>query len=110
MFIVKNSDGITLSQWESFNGAKEDALKLKADHGENFIVEEIKQVWTTQTLDEAMKEKLKMWTVIIVHRNNRNIPPRITTRNIIRLDDLKQTVEDAVKIDEVELIELSSYD
>jgi hypothetical protein len=51
-----------------------------------------------------------MWTVRIVHRNNRNIPPRITTRKIIRLDDLKQTVEDAVKIDEVELIELSSYD
>lgn len=51
-----------------------------------------------------------MWTVRIVHRNNKNIPPRTTTRHIIRLDDLKQTVEDAVKIDEVELIELSAYD
>lgn len=51
-----------------------------------------------------------MWTVRIVHRANKNIPARVTTRKIIRLDDLKQTVEDAVKIDEVELIELSAYD
>lgn len=52
----------------------------------------------------------EMWTVRIVHKNNKNIPPRVTTRQINRLDDLKQTVEDAVKIDEVELIELSAYD
>ena len=51
-----------------------------------------------------------MWTVRIVHRSNKNIPPRVTTRKIARLDELKQTVENAVKIDEVELIELSAYD
>jgi hypothetical protein len=50
-----------------------------------------------------------MWTVRIVHRNNKNVPPRVTIRRIIRLDDLKQTVEDAVKIDDVEFIELSAY-
>ena len=51
-----------------------------------------------------------MWTVRIVHRNNKNIPPRVTTRKIDKLDNLKETVEEAVKIDEVELIELSAYD
>lgn len=51
-----------------------------------------------------------MWTVRIVHRPNKNIPSRVTVRRIIRLDDLKQVVEDAVNIDEVELIELSAYD
>lgn len=51
-----------------------------------------------------------MWTVRIVHRNNKNIPPRVTTRKIARLDDLKETVEEAVSIADVELIELSAYD
>ena len=47
-----------------------------------------------------------MWVVRIVHRIDKNHPPKVTTRHIIRLDDLKSTVEDAVKIDEIEIIEL----
>lgn len=55
MFIVQNSDNVDCFKSENFDKAKDVALHMKADLGENFTIIEIKEVWTTQTLDEAMK-------------------------------------------------------
>ena len=54
MFYVQNSDYVDCFKSESFEAAKKVALRMKDELGENFTIAEIKQVWTTQTLDEAM--------------------------------------------------------
>jgi hypothetical protein len=54
MFIVENQDHVDCFKSESFNVAKQVAERMKEECGENFNIVEIKQVWTTQTLDEAM--------------------------------------------------------
>ncbi len=56
MFIVENTDGSCCFKSESFAVARKRALRMKEELGENFNIIEIKQVWTTTTLDEAMKE------------------------------------------------------
>jgi hypothetical protein len=58
MFIVQNSDNVDCFKSESFNRAKEIAERMKDECGENFSIVEIKQVWTTQTLDEAINRTL----------------------------------------------------
>jgi len=55
MFIVQNDDHVDCFKSESIAKAKEVAIRMKDECGENFSIIEIKQVWTTQTLDEAMK-------------------------------------------------------
>lgn len=55
MFEVLNQDNIICFKTEDFKKAKEIALKMKDELGENFNIYEHKQVWTTQTLDEAIK-------------------------------------------------------
>ena len=57
MFYVKNMKGvITHFCSEDFERAKEAAIGLKKEYGQNFLIEEVKQVWTTQTLEEAINE------------------------------------------------------
>lgn len=55
MFIVQNTDNVDCFKSESFVTAKEVAERMKVECGENFSIIQIKQVWTTQTLDEAIK-------------------------------------------------------
>ena len=57
MFIVENQDHVDCFKSESFVTAKQLALRMKEECGENFNIVEIKQVWTTQTLDEAINNK-----------------------------------------------------
>lgn len=57
MFIVQNSDFVDRFKSEDFHSAKIIAVKMKEETGENFTIVEIKQVWTTQTLDEAIENK-----------------------------------------------------
>ena len=47
-----------------------------------------------------------MWTVRIIHRVDKNKPVKCTVRHIVRIAELEQTVADAVRIDQVEIIEL----
>jgi hypothetical protein len=57
MFEVLNADNVVCFKTEAFAIAKAQAEKMKADLGENFTVWEIKQVYVTQTLDEALKPR-----------------------------------------------------
>jgi len=54
MFHVKDGANKIRRSRENFEEAKAEALKLKEETKENFAVYEVKQVWTTQTLDEVM--------------------------------------------------------
>lgn len=54
MFIVQNNDNMDCFKSESFVTAKEVAVRMKDETGENFTIIQIKEVWTTQTLDEAV--------------------------------------------------------
>jgi len=55
MFYVQNSDYVVCFKSESFDEAKQVALKMKEDCGENFTIADLRIVWTTQPLDEALK-------------------------------------------------------
>lgn len=57
MFIIVNSDNNDCFQHESFEVTKKEALKMKEELGENFRIIEEKEVWTTQTLEEAINSK-----------------------------------------------------
>lgn len=57
MFEVRNSNGELIDELENFNGAKAIAENFKMANKQNYHVYEIKQVWTTQTLDEAIANK-----------------------------------------------------
>ena len=46
-------DHVDCFKLESFAIAQKQALRMKDELGENFNIVEIKQVWTTTTLDEA---------------------------------------------------------
>ncbi len=56
MFIVQNSDHVDCFKSQSFVTAKQVAERMKNECGENFTIIQIKEVWTTQTLDEAIKD------------------------------------------------------
>lgn len=55
MFYVQNSDNVDCFKTENFLKAKEIALKMKEELAENFTIVEVKEVWTTSTLDEAIE-------------------------------------------------------
>lgn len=59
MFEILNADNVFIAKFESFDEAKREAQRARADLGEQFFIYETKQVWTTQTLDEAMATKPK---------------------------------------------------
>ncbi len=54
MFFVQNADNVDCFKTEDFEAAKRVAKQMKEECAENFSIIEIKQVWTTQTLDEAI--------------------------------------------------------
>ena len=54
MFYVKNADFETMYKTENFEQAKRFAYRMKAEIGENFTIEEVKTVYTTQSIDEAI--------------------------------------------------------
>lgn len=55
MFYVQNSDHVDCFKSEDFETSKKVALQMKDELAENFSISEVKQVWTTQTLDEVIK-------------------------------------------------------
>lgn len=55
MFYVQNADNIDCFKTEDYETAKRVALRMKDELAENFSIVEVKQVWTTTKLDEAMK-------------------------------------------------------
>lgn len=55
MFEVLNSDNVVVYKSNNINLAKMQAQRMREELAEQFTVWEIKQVWTTQTLDEALK-------------------------------------------------------
>jgi len=57
MFEVLNQDNVVCFKTENFSLAKIEAQRMKEELSENFTVWEIKQVWTTQSLEEAINEK-----------------------------------------------------
>lgn len=58
MFIVQNADNVDCFKSESFEAAKRVASQMKEECSENFSIIEVKQIWTTQTLDEAIKRQV----------------------------------------------------
>ena len=56
MYQVQSTTGYSFGQYESFEKAKAEVDRFKKITGANYEVVEIKIVYTTSTLDEAMKE------------------------------------------------------
>lgn len=50
-------NGRVVGKSENFDVVKGQAERLKKDLNQEFDIYKVEQVWTTQTLDEAMKEK-----------------------------------------------------
>ena len=48
-------DSVLVFQSESFEKARQEAEAFKQTTGSQYGVYEVKQVWTTQTLDEALE-------------------------------------------------------
>lgn len=63
MFEVRNKYNVTVRDRfgeyisENLDELKKKAERLKEATGSNFTIVEVKQVWTTSTLDEAIKSK-----------------------------------------------------
>lgn len=56
MFEVRNRNSILVYQSGEFSRAKEYAKELAKEFDEPFDIFEIKQVWTTETSDEVLKD------------------------------------------------------
>lgn len=52
MYFVVNQDNIEYYKNESFELARKEALKMKAELGENFNIFKYEWVWSTKTLAE----------------------------------------------------------
>lgn len=57
MFFIVNQDGITCAKDESFEAAKQKALTMKSELGENFNIFKYEMVWSTSTLEEAINKE-----------------------------------------------------
>ena len=52
MFHIVNDDNATLSKTENLKDAKELALRMKEETGENFRIFKWEWIWSTKTLNE----------------------------------------------------------
>lgn len=57
-YVTKNGEGLLNyhSRFNDLSKAREYAENLKATYGHNYDVIRVETVWTTQTLDEAMRK------------------------------------------------------
>lgn len=63
MYEVRNRYGVAVEQSEKLSVAKMFAEDRKKKTGLNYTIYEVKQVWTTQTLDEAVKEQTMQYAI-----------------------------------------------